>query len=332
MKFYREQRKDWKKDWKIDKKAKNQAKQEVIPFKEWENQRLNELAKSSPEKFKEYCAGFKKAQRLKLWVGFGITAAVAALSGGVFADTALYYGIASASTKAALVPLTLIPVGTYLATVIATRKARAVNFLNKIWHKKDWKLRRIVTHFRKREKGQKLIQLKTFDSESYQKESRGYPAWVKRAKMPAIMQNFFKTGDISFDDTTKKVNDETKQNAKQTKEEIKREWYSQNLLNADKLNVSVYANEKTNRPDYFKLLGSFETDSFDKVLDKEKIGSILGEAGASVVNSLNDDLLVGVRTPDGDIRSDSSFTKINKKDYESKTQALENEDVPEATL
>ena len=337
MKFYREQRKDWEKEWKIDKKAKKQAKQPIIPFVEWENQRLSELAKSSPEKFNDYCAGFKKAQKYKLWAGFGITAAVALVCGGLFVDTALYYGIASASTQAALVPLTLAAVGTYVGTVIATRKARAVRFLHKIWHKKDWKLRRLVVRFRKREKGQKFIQLKTFDSESYQKESLGYPAWVKRARMPKVMHDYFKTGSLKLDEPsfdtpiTKSVEGESEEKPV-SKADIKREWYNENLLSADKLNVTVYGSEKAKRPDCYTKLGGFETDSFNNVFDKEQIGKILGEAGTSVVNSLNDELLVGVRTPDGEIRSDSSFTKINKDDYQPKSEVLEQEDVPEATL
>ena len=51
-----------------------------------------------------------------------------------------------------------------------------------------------------------------------------------------------------------------------------------------------------------------------------------------MVGSLGDKLLIGVRKPDEEIRSDSSFTTVEKKDFPLITATVEQEDMPEATL
>ncbi len=331
MKFYREQRKDWKKEWKMYKKAKKQEWEDYLPFHEWVNEHLTALAKSDPNKFEEYCSGFKKAQKYKVWAAFGTAAVVAALCAGVGLDMALYYGGVTAQVQAASLPLAVVAVGTYVGAVFASGRARATRFLDKIWHKSGWKLHKIVLNFgKKRDKSKPRVYLKTFDSESYQTESRGFPAWLKRARLPKIMQDYFKTGEIKFDIQSDE-NEPAKIEPEVSKEERKKEWYKANMLEADKLYVSLYGSSKDFRPDYYKKLGEYEVDSFNKIFDKDSINVVLGDVGKSVVDSLNDELLVGVKT-DADIRVETSFTHINKSDYTPQHQSLASEDVPEATL
>jgi len=331
MEFYLKKRKDWKKEWKIYKKSKKQANQDFIPFVEWENQHLEELAKSSSEQFKTYCEGYKKAQKLKLRVGLAVSVGVLACCAGVLLSMGVYYGAMSVEVKSATAMLLGAVVGTRIATLVANTKARAFKFVNRVWHGKNFKCYKLSTNlFKKRDKenNQKRIEVKQLTREEFQREPM-FLRRLRRARLPKIMQKYFKTGEISVAEPKVEA---TPVEVKPTKEEIKKEWYSQNLLTADKLNVTLYGNTASMRSDCYTRLGDFEVDSIDKVFDKDKIGLVLGEVGVEAVSNLNDELLVGVRAPDTDIRSDSSFTTINKNDYELKTEIQEHEDVPEATL
>ena len=46
---YRQQRKDWKAEWKKEKRKKNMQGDQIIPFRDWINGKIPELAKNNPE-------------------------------------------------------------------------------------------------------------------------------------------------------------------------------------------------------------------------------------------------------------------------------------------
>ena len=334
MRFYREKKGIWKKEWKRYRHTQKLAKLDYIPFVEWENQRLVELNRSSPDEFKNYCDGYKRMQKLKLTAAGIIGLGALAIGLGTLGTMGLYYGLGSVEFSSASIMILGALAATGVVGLAATIKPRAFKFLSRVWHGKKFKCYKLSFRLFKGKDKQntKRFEVKKLTRDELQAEPM-YARRLKRARLPKIMQAYFKNGDVKVEEEKiESAPAPVVEEVKPTKEEIKKEWYNKNLLNAEKLNVTVYGSEKTQRDDYYTKLGEFESSNLDNVFDKDKIGVQLGKAGATAVADMKDELLLGVREADDLVRKDSSFVRINKKDYPIKTEVIENEDLPEATL
>ena len=92
---YRQQRKDWKYEWKEEKRQKKRSGEAILPFSQWMNAKVDDLASSDPEGFKQYCDSFEHSQKIKSGIILGAGAVIMAACGGAVLDMALYYGLAS---------------------------------------------------------------------------------------------------------------------------------------------------------------------------------------------------------------------------------------------
>ncbi|MBR4270783.1 MAG: phage holin family protein [Clostridia bacterium] len=329
---YRQQRKDWKAEWKKEKRKKNMQGDQIIPFRDWINGKIPELAKNNPEGFKEYCESFEHYQKVKCGIILGAAAVVGVICLGAVFDMALYYGLTSVEVSSAAVMFGGIAAATGVGAWFARRKYSALQKLKRLFRRTD--------KDRKRERNYSFDEKLAKEAEMDLKKSR----FRKLARLPKVMLDYFESGKV---EETNKIDKEpanieqapkeeslppqkeTKEIERKIEEEkvvkpIRKEWYSEELEKADKIKVSVYGNKKTDRPDKWGLLGVFDADNIKDALDATNIQNTLGGCPKSVVESINPELLIGARVNDDDkmIRSDSSYTYVNKDEI-SKAESKE---------
>ena len=310
---YRQQRKDWKSEWKEEKRKKKLNGETMLPFRDWMNNKVDELANSDPAGFKDFCDSYERSQKIKSGIILGAGAVIAAACGGAFLDMALYYGLASVEVSSAAVMFGGLIAATGVGTWFARRKYTALQKLKRIFGRRG------------RIKQSKKAPTPEGEEAMQAKREHKITRFRKRTKLPRSMLNYFETGEVKPQDkldaeTIENVVEEPKvithklNEEKAPKKEQRKEWYSEELEKSDKIKVSVYGNKKTDRPDRWGLLGVFDTDNVKDALDAANINSVLGGCPKSVIDSLSPELLIGARVDNKGqkIRSDSSFTHVNK--------------------
>ncbi len=320
---YRQQRKDWKSEWREEKRKKKSSGELVTPFRDWMNVKIDNLAANDPEGFKQYCDSYERTQKIKSGIILGAGVVIGVACFGAILDMALYYGLASVEATSGAVMFGGIIGATGVGTWLARRKYSALQRLKRLFGRRG---------NRPSDKGWNLTDEEKIEREP-QRQAK-ISRFRKRTRLPKVMLDYFETGKVQasskLDDTAQADKDKAEpkvithnlEEDKTTKRETRKEWYSEELEKSDKIKVSVYGNKKSDRPDKWGLLGVFDTDNVKNALDATNIQGILGGCPKSVVESLNPELLIGARVNDDGkkIRSDSSYTHVNKDELHSDSE------------